>query len=507
MYKLYKTQKKLIENVNEDSKFYKHILIGSPTGSGKSVIMSHMIAKNLKDGLRVLVLAPYRKLVFQLEQTFAIHEPHVIMGNIDRGNKFSGLVLSSAQTMNLRLGKLSKYFEGFDIIYIDEVHIGGDFPPQPKTRFGRLYDKYWSSIRWFGFTATPITAQGYRLGGWDTTIYRTQTKELIKKGLLAQYRYFAPVDLDVSKLKTRAGDYAKEDIEEVTLNASAVQSVKKVWKKHGKNKRKCLIFASSISHAELLCKAIPNSFVIHSNMKESEGEGILEQYKVCKYGTLINVGMLTTGFDDPTVDMLILARPTKSIRLYMQIVGRVLRKYGNKIAYIYDMCSCYKTCGLPCDDRDFNKVKIDKLKKQDLEVEKNMVCDVCGEVSKINEFSIKRKTKKKFIKTIWTCPKCGEICREDRQDLTVVNNFEEVKVDNEIPKLSFKERKDIVYALVEEFTNAKPSWSHFIVQAINVSGRTKLLEQEVAKGNKPRTLWKNIMKLYEISKQEIENEK
>ena len=506
MHKLYNHQKKLIKNIRKVAKNHNHILVGSPTGSGKSVIMSHMIAKDLKDGCRVLVLAPYRKLVFQLEQTFALQEPHVIMGNIDRGNKLSGLVLSSGQTMNLRLKKDSKYFNGFDAIYIDEAHIGCEFPPKNGTMFKRLYDKYWNNDRtkWYGFTATPITAQGYRLGGWDSTIYRLQTAKLIDKGYLADYKYFAPEQLNLDKLRTRAGDYASEDIEEVTNTASAVKSVKKIWKKYAKNKKKCLIFASSIAHAALLHEAIgSDSLIIHSNIDESEQERILEQYKISKYGTLINVGMLTTGFDDPTVEMLILARPTKSIRLYMQIVGRVLRKHGKKVAYIYDMCSVYSTCGLPDDMRDFNRVKNNGMVKSDKDVvELNTVCDICNEVSPTNKFSKVRTTEAKFILTTWTCPNCGEICREVREDLSVVRKMEELKRQGEAPKLSFKERKQAVGKLVAKFTKAKVSWSHFIVQIINVTGRTPLLEQELAKDIKDYTKWRNIMKLYEASKNE-----
>jgi len=505
MFKLYKPQKKLIKNVRFVAKDNNHILVGSPTGSGKSVIMSHMIAKDLKKGCRVLVLAPYRKLVFQLEQTFAPHQPHVIMGSIDRGNKLSGLVLSSAQTMNLRLKKSSKYFEGFDSIYIDEAHIGCEFPPKTNTMFSRLYEKYWDNDRtkWYGFTATPLTAQGYRLGGWDITIYRKQTKELIQKGYLADYRYFAPVELDLSGLSTRGGDFANDDVEEVTNTASAVKSVRKIWKKYAKNKKKCLIFASSITHAELLCKAIGNgSTVIHSNIKESIQESILEDYKISKYGTLINVGMLTTGFDDPTVEMLILARPTKSVRLYMQIAGRVLRKYNDKIAYIYDMCSVHATCGLPDTLRDFNRVKKDKLKSDKDVIELNTTCEICNQVSANNEYRKTRVTKAKFIITTWVCPKCDEVCREVREDLTVVKKMEELQRVKDAPKLSFKERKQFVAELVSEFTNAKSSWSHFIVQIINTTGRTPLLEQEIAKDVTNQTKWKNIMKLYEASNNE-----
>ena len=499
--KLYKHQKKQNKAVGEALKKHNHILYGACTGFGKSVVLTALIEKDLKKGLRVLVLAPYRKLIFQLEQSFSAFVPHVVMGNIDRGDKSSGIILSSMDTMNSRLKKGSDYFEGIDKIYIDETHISCNFPPQKSSRMKLLYDKYWNYIQWVGFTATPIKANGYMLEGWDEVVYKYQTPNLIEMGYLANYKYYAPVELDLSSLRTNSlGEYVADDIEETTNTPTAVESVKKVWKKHGKNKKKVLIFASSIKHAELLQGAIKGSFVIHSKLSDTVQMQILEDFKNSTIGTLINVAMLTTGFDDPSVDMLILARPIKSERLLIQCYGRALRLYGNKVSEIYDMCSCYKNGGLPSDFRDFGRVKGEVEEKEQSEYEAPVMrCNLCGEVSPTSSFSIKKKTTKKFIITKYTCPCCGDVCNEKRQDLTEIDKLQEVKSKN-IPKLTYQERKEIVRKLVEEFTKAKPSWSHYICTTINASGRGQLLDQAIAKDTTSKTLWKKVMDIFEDSK-------
>lgn len=503
MFKLYKHQKKQNKKTIIALKTNNHVLYGAATGFGKSVALWDLISRDLDDGKRVLLLAPYRKLIFQLESTFENINPHVVMGVIDRGSKDSGLILSSMDTMNNRLRKGSDYFEDVDKIYIDEAHISCNFPPIKNSRMSRLYNKYWLTAQWVGFTATPIKANGYRLEGWDKVIYKYQTPDLIEMGYLAKFDYFAPVDLDISSLRTNnSGDYVMEDVEELTNTATAVDSVKKVWKKHGKNKKKVLIFAASIKHAELLSESISGSLVIHSKLSDKVQMQILEDFKNSSVGTLINVGILTTGFDDPTVDMLIIARPIGSDRLYLQVAGRSLRKYGNKRSMIFDMCSCYKKCGLPSDIRDFNKVK-KKTKDDDTDDDTVNIqairCPLCDEVSPRSEYTIETITKKKFILTNYTCPACNQKCKMDRKDLAEINELQ--KVDTKAyKKLDFKMRKSIVTDLVQEFTKAKPSWSHYIVTTINKADKSDLLDQMIGKGTSAKTLWKKVMNLYEECK-------
>ncbi len=503
---LYPHQKKQNKEVSHELKTLDHILYGAATGFGKSIAMQSLIKKYLKKDYRVLVLAPYRKLVFQLEQTFSMHEPRIIMGTLDRGDRLSSLVISTLDTTNNRLKKQSNAYEGFDIILIDEVHLTGNFPPKNRSRMELLYNKYWHSAKWIGFTATPITDKGYRLEGWDKCVYKYQTRDLIKMGFLADYDYYAPTNLDLSSLRVDyKGEFKNEDVEKVTTEASAIASVKKHYKENGKSK-KSLIFASSIRHGELLQKAIKNSSVIHSGLKESEQIEILKDFQYKKEGCLINVAMLVAGFDDPTIDLLILARPIKSIRTAIQCWGRSLRKHNDKRAKILDMCNVYETCGLPKDLRDFNRVKKPKNEMTDKDMLDEVLtvikCPFCKTISERSSCKIKKKETKTSITTKLFCPSCGKEIESKRKELSEVDDLQKIEESLEVKQLIPAERKKLISELITEFTKAKPSWSYFIMRAISATGRNELLDQVLAKTVKNKTKWKNIMTLFEDAKNE-----
>lgn len=501
MKELYPHQRKQSNEVYSELKTHNHVIFGLATGGGKSIVMQNMIHKFLKQDKRILVLAPFRKLVFQLEETFVSHKPRVIMGTIDRGALNSPLLLSSLDTVHNRFKKGMKYLEGFDIIMIDEVHISCNFPPRKGSRTETLYNTYWDKAQWIGFSATPLTPKGYRLEGWDKTVYNYQTKQLIDMNFLADYDYFAPVKIDLSSLRVDSmGEYKSEDIENVTNTPSAIQTVRKYWRLHHRG-RKTLIFASSIHHAQLLRDNIRNSSIVHSKIKESEQMKILQEFQDADTGTLINVNMLTTGFDDPTIDLLIIARPIRSIVTYMQVVGRALRKHGNKHTTILDMCSVYENCGLPKDMRDFNATKKDREKgeKGDLVLAKQ--CALCLEVSPSKDFTVVSETTETFIITQTFCPKCDEMCDEKTQELTTVNKLEQI--EDTYVEYSNKERKKHIENFIEEFTSAKKSWATYILRDINKTKRDVFLDQQLQRPVTNKTKWKHVMELYESAQEEL----
>lgn len=330
-FKLYDHQKKQNKAVRKlfDSDKH-HILYGATTGFGKSVCIWDFVKRAIESNERVLVLAPRTSLVRQLAKTLQEFEPLMIMNSIVEGDLESKVVVSSKQTTNRRLKRDDMFFQDFDMILLDEAHLGGEFPPRKGSEFSLLYDKFWDKAKWLGFSATPISAQGYALQGWDDVVYKYQTKHLIDMGFLADYDYFAPESIDLSGLKVLGGEYKKDDVEEVTLNATAIKSVKKHWSKLKKTK-KILVFASSINHAKLLQEALVGSEIVHSMTKDQtnkEQMEILARFKEKKVGTVINVGILTTGYDDPTIDTIIIARPIKSTALSIQVWGRTLRLHN-----------------------------------------------------------------------------------------------------------------------------------------------------------------------------------
>jgi superfamily II DNA or RNA helicase len=495
MFKLYKHQKIQNKFVRESLKVNSHVLFGATTGFGKSVAIWDIVGKELEAGRKVLLLAPRKTLVEQLTDTLKQYNPFMIINSKRFGNPKSKLIVSSKQTTNRQLN-LNPAYKDIDTIIIDEVHLGGNFPPKPNTEFHGLYQQYWDSAKWIGFSATPITAKGYKLEGWDECIYKYQTKQLIEMGYLADYDYYAPEEVDLSGLRVNnMGEYQAEDIEKVTNMPTAIGSVKKQWLKYRK-KKKILIFASSINHAKLLHSEFDNCGIIHSKQSDVEQKNMLKAFKSGEITTIINVGILTTGFDDPTVDCLILARPIRSDLLAIQVWGRALRlsKGQKKRALILDMCNVWENCGLPKDIRNWNReyVPREKMNRDDENMDKTMKCPHCKEIFHTSEMKIKKKVKKKFIVTRKKCPLCNKLIDELRTDLVEVEKLRKIE-EAKNKTYTNEERYDIIKKLVVECTSAKPLWAKYILRSIIKAKNLELLDQALNKGTQPKTTFKKIL--------------
>ena len=494
-YELRPHQKEQNKQVRKELKKRSHLIYSAPTGWGKSICIWDFAKRAMNDGKKVLVIAPTRKLVTQIADTLAPLKPLMYLGSVVKGNRASKLVVSSRQTMANRLKNNVKAFLDVDMIIIDEVHIAGAMPPRKGSQFSKLFDMYWNKADWIGFSGTPIDAQGYRLEGWDHTISMYQTGELIKMGWLADYEYYAPAQIDLSKLKVNSmGEYTSESMDEIVLKSTAITSIHKQWVRY-KDSKKIIIFASSIAHAEVLKKSLGvDVSIIHSKLGEAKVEEILQEFEKATTATIINVSMLTTGFDSPSVDCLILARPIKSITLALQIYGRALRPYKDKVSLILDMCNVHENCGLPKQVRNFNLKKPERGEKKELEEkeEKPMVCLHCENVILRSDLIVNEKVKKKYTLTTYICPICKQIIDEVRQDLSVVDNLVKIK-EVEVVKLTSKERGDIVRRLVREQTNYKEGVVKFVGQAFKKGNAFALFDQIVAedKDNEAR-MWRRL---------------
>ena len=528
---LYDHQRKQNKAVRKVRKTTDHILYGASTGFGKSVVLWDMIHRDLDKGLKVLVLAPRRTLVKQLVITLSKYQPFMLMGQEMTGSYNSRLMISSIQTTNNHLKKKSKLYDGFDVIYIDETHIGCNFPPKPDTQFDLLYKKYWNSAKWIGLTATPITSDGYRLNGWDDCVYLYQTGDLIDMGYLAKYKYLAPTEMDTTKLKVNkvTNEFDVRDVEDAVINATSLKSlVHHTLSNFTEYKTKAMVFCISIEHAKQVKKAFIarnlNTVVLitHSKMTDREQSNVLSEFSEAMSAILINVSILTTGFDEKTVNLLVIGRPIRSDRLAIQIWGRGLRKHGNKVCTIVDLCSIHSTCGLPDDHRDFNRVKPPKKKLLDPKLAKEVgkLCQLCGELSPVTEWSQKKKVKSNFILIKWTCPSCSGIT-ESRQDLSVIDSITEVVSSRQMisrlredatgyKPLKKPDRYQAVKELITEFTRYKASSSQYCIREIRSAGNEDLLDylltMYIKKLAPAKETFKGVNKLWNNAKREIKNQ-
>lgn len=513
-FKLRKHQKKQNKLTYKVLKKQDHILYAAPTGFGKSLCILDMVQKFIDNGERVLVIAPYRKLIFQLMGTFENEAPALLMGSDSYGNvREASLVVASLSTLSRRLSTDANYIGNIDKIIIDEVHIGFNIPNKtPSKVVIPVYNRYWHGSKWIGFTATPITAGGYRLEGWDHTIFKYNTKWLIDKGWLSGFDYLSSKAIDTSGLKLQiTGDYKVDDMEKVTNNAAAISAVIKNYNKHCADK-KTLLFAVSINHAELIHDEFKlqgiSVAIIHSQLPEKEQRHILEGYKNNAYAVLINVAMLTTGFDDPEVEALIIARPIGSLRLAIQVWGRVLRIHDDidKVLILDLTGTCDEVGHYPDDNFNFDKVKgeRDPVEREESDSIENVLwdCSECGEVSRMIDCKRDSQLTDEMSITTYFCPACGGVIREKEIDLSA-NEISKVKTASDVDMTQKYSHKEVMQGLGELISantqNAKTSWGAYIHKTCLRKDKKRYMEsfygyvQGIYNSSKS---WRRIMDIY-----------
>jgi len=260
-----------------------------------------------------------------------------------------------------------------------------------------------------GLTATPIDRLGVYIDKSMELIEETTTKDLIELGELAKPVYKVPSlsqEIDYSSVKMYRGDFSVSGLDTILLEHCSLVAQQTIDDALSKG-RKVMLFANSISHVESLSEAFDLLGVkherVHSKRAIADNDESIRRYKENEVSLIINMSMLTIGFDDPATDCVVLARPTKILRLYLQIIGRCLRAFKGKTdALILDLAQCISTHGFAEDYRDFTRktVKSAAIMSERLSVT-NIGQFVDGEFNyseSIERKVVKRKSVNKRIK-------------------------------------------------------------------------------------------------------------
>lgn len=302
----------------------KRIVLESPTGSGKTVIAASIVEGALSKGHKVAFVAAHLGLIDQTAVRFTeegIDKAKV--GIIQAKHRLTDwekpIQICSVQTLHSQ----GKWPEA-KIVIIDECHV----LHEEHKRF--IEDANGTDKIIIGLSATPWTKGLAKY--FDTKITVTTTLDLIKKGLLSKFRCFATGHPDLSGVKIVAGDYHEGQLSEAMQKGPLVADIIKTWKeRHGQDKT--LVFAVDCAHAQ----AIQQRFIeagIRAGYQDAnttmlERAEIAYQFARGDLPIVCNVGTLTTGIDWD-VRCIVLARPTRSEMLYVQIIGRGLRTAEGK---------------------------------------------------------------------------------------------------------------------------------------------------------------------------------
>lgn len=327
-------------------------LIVLPTGAGKTVVFSHLpIIK--KDTLPMLVLAHRAELLHQAQEKISWSNPDLTI-EIEQGENHAGhtdVVVASVPTMgrsqSTRIEKYSPDY--FNTIVIDEAHHAA----APSYR--RILD-YFNNQFTLGVTATPQRSDNTRLTDvFDEIVYYKTIQDLIEEGYLSSLvGYRIKTSTDISGVATHEGDYVASQLEAVIdnpeRNAAIVSSYNSIVPGS-----KAIVFCAGIQHAKNVALSFEQSKIavelILGETSHEDRTDIFRRFRSGETKVLINVGVLTEGFDEPSVETIILARPTRSTLLYTQIVGRGTRLYEGKqhctVIDISDTTKGKKPIGLP----------------------------------------------------------------------------------------------------------------------------------------------------------------
>lgn len=333
-------QKASVEAVHNMKAGYKGI-ISLPTGTGKTVVMT-AIANSI-DG-RVLIVVQSSELREQTLEKLKKENPDLDVGSVqaslDEVN--CKIVVATRQSLthskSTRMDRMSEHGD-FELIFFDEAH-NACF--QIKKIIDKLNNK---NAKIIGLTATPFNTDMNTV--FDGIIYEKPILEMIKSGYLcepkAKYIYS---DTDLSHVKTLAGEFNQKQLEETVNNDNRNKIIVDAYFKYAKDRKATLVFATGIDHCRDICKEFQDNNIacefVDSTIDDDLREQRIADFKNGKIKVLINVGILTTGFDHEPVDCIIYARPTKSKILYTQILGRGLRTAENKkdclVIDVVDVC-------------------------------------------------------------------------------------------------------------------------------------------------------------------------
>ena len=324
-------QKSALDSIEEGFSRAKSLLISVPTGGGKTVIFNTYA---LNRNFRTLVVAHRDELI---EQAL---DKYVMVGGsfMDCGRIVAGRVepkkytAGSIQTLHRNLDRLTEYFKSLDLVVWDEAH------HVPARTYREVYERIREvhpEVRMLGVTATPFRTDGQNLQEFfEEQAFSIGLFELMKLGYLVPLRgRRIPLDLELDRVGISEGEAGEKDFSvrglgELIMQSGVLPSVARLWQEFGENRR-TIFFLPTVETAhdlkEELLRIGVAAEVVYGSMELKERRSILQEFKNGGIRVLTNVNVLTEGFDDPEVDCIAMLRPTKSLVLYAQIVGRGLR--------------------------------------------------------------------------------------------------------------------------------------------------------------------------------------
>lgn len=361
-------QLEALDKVMADLRQKPYVLLQIPTGGGKTVVFSEIIRRWMTEypAMTIAVAAHRQELITQArdklltvwpEGAFQIGLACAGAGRVDTSRP---VLIGSVQTLARRALR-----RPIHLLIVDEAHripaveAGGQY----HSLIRRLVNLN-PNLRVLGCTATPFRlGHGYIYGdeckAGRTNIFpelnfQISLEELTAEGHLAPIRAKegASIGSELARVKLTNGDYDPAELNSLLMRGVHIQSAVDAYEKYGESRNKVLVFAASIEHAEKLAAAFGlaghQAAAVHSQMADHGRKMVLRDFDQGGLKVLVNVGILTEGWDSPRVNLIMMCRPTKAPALFVQMIGRGTRLFpGKDDLLVLDLAENYKTHGEP----------------------------------------------------------------------------------------------------------------------------------------------------------------
>ena len=391
---------------------HSSVLAVLPTGGGKTVIFSHIAQSAARKGNRVCILVHRAELLDQASRSLTAMD---VQHGCIRANRKMDLThsvqVASVQTLARRLHLIPPDF--FQLLVVDEAH---------HTNAGtwRNVVQHFNAAKLLGVTATPIRGDGRGLGEWyQAMVLGPSSQQLTEEGFLASAKVLAPPGFDASGLRKRMGDFdQKQAAQRVnTIMGDCVGH----YRKHLPDQT-AIAFCCSVAHAEAVADLFKLAGItaasIDGTMSNDCRQDLLQRLGSGEIKVLTSCALIGEGVDVPSVGGCILLRPTESVGLYLQMVGRCLRPMEGKRAVVLDHVGNTLRLGHYLEERDWS---LDGIKKRDINAAPSVkVCPVCFATNP---------------SAIEICEECGHVFSTPKQhkirqvecelqEIKVIKNFE-----------------------------------------------------------------------------------
>lgn len=437
----------------------RRILLNAPTGAGKTCIAAGIVLFAIAKGKRVLFLAHRRELIEQTVDKLVaagVLNFGVIMAGNRLNNANAPVQVASIQTL------IRRELPPADLIIIDEAHRAN------ARSYLSIIANYPNAVV-IGLTATPERTDGKGLDDlFDDMVPVETVPTLIEQGYLVKPTCYVGPTADLSGVRTKRGDYDEQQLAEAMDKPKLTGDIIANWKRLASGKPTA-VFAVNVAHAEHLAAefraAGVSAAVVSGETPRAKREAIIADWRAGYITVVVNVYVFVEGFDFPEMECVVLARPTQSISLFLQAVGRVMRPAPSKTgALILDHAGCCQLHGPPHIAREWTlEGMARKRKEQKGEAGNLKVCHVCDMVYEsepklwlaetqpalreaFNPVATKILRGKAADRGMDTCPGCGTA-----SCLTCTDSF--------VPKLG---RRDIDGIAWESLASCPSCHAHYV---------------------------------------------